>query len=51
MCSTAEGTIIGRYGGFAEKVRAHAASVVTLPQGIDLKSAGPLLAPRLRCRR
>ncbi|MCW8894059.1 MAG: NAD(P)-dependent alcohol dehydrogenase [Deltaproteobacteria bacterium] len=42
MCSTAEGTIIGRHGGFADKVRAHSASVVALPQKIDLQSAGPL---------
>ena len=42
MCSTAEGTIIGRHGGFADKVRAQSASVVALPEGVDLASAGPL---------
>lgn len=42
LCATAEGVIIGRHGGFADKVRAHAASVVPLPSDIDMKSAGPL---------
>ncbi len=42
MCSTAEGTIIGRHGGFADKVRARSASVIPLPTGLDLQSAGPL---------
>ncbi|MBZ9610638.1 NADPH-dependent aldehyde reductase Ahr [Rheinheimera maricola] len=42
LCSTAEGTIVGRHGGFADKVRANAASVVALPPGMDAKTAGPL---------
>lgn len=42
LCATAQGTIVGRHGGFADKVRANAASVVALPQGMDVKSAGPL---------
>lgn len=42
MCVQAEGTIVGRHGGFAEAVRARAASVVPLPQDIDIQSAGPL---------
>jgi uncharacterized zinc-type alcohol dehydrogenase-like protein len=42
MCSDAQGVIIGHHGGFADKVRAQAASVVALPDGIDLESAGPL---------
>ena len=42
MCTSAEGTIVGRHGGFADKVRAHAASVVALPSEIDFQSAGPL---------
>ena len=42
FCATAEGTIVGRHGGFADKVRAHADSVVKLPDGLDLESAGPL---------
>lgn len=42
LCATAEGTIIGRHGAFADKVRAHADSVVKLPEGIDIESVGPL---------
>ncbi|MFK7977445.1 MAG: NAD(P)-dependent alcohol dehydrogenase [Halioglobus sp.] len=42
LCASAAPTIIGRHGGFAEKVRANAASVVKLPQGADPKTAGPL---------
>lgn len=42
LCAQAEGVIVGRHGGFADKVRAQAASVVPLPQNIDLQSAGPL---------
>lgn len=42
LCAHQEGTIVGRHGGFADKVRAHAASVVALPEGVDLQSAGPL---------
>lgn len=42
LCGTAEATIIGRDGGFAEKVVAQSASVIPLPEGIDVKSAGPL---------
>lgn len=42
LCSTAQGTIVGRHGGFADKVRAHAKSVVALPEGINPATAGPL---------
>lgn len=42
MCADATGTIVGHHGGFADKVRAQAASVVPLPQGIDAAKAGPL---------
>lgn len=42
LCSTAQGTIIGHHGGFADKVRAQAKSVVAIPDGIDLESAGPM---------
>jgi uncharacterized zinc-type alcohol dehydrogenase-like protein len=42
LCATAEGTIVGRHGGFADKVRADADSVVKLPEGLDVESAGPL---------
>lgn len=42
MCSKAESTIVGRHGGFAEKVRAEASSVIALPESMDMVSAGPL---------
>jgi alcohol/geraniol dehydrogenase (NADP+) len=42
LCSSAEGTIIGRHGGFADKVRANASAVIPLPNGVDAKIAGPL---------
>lgn len=43
LCGSAQGTIIGHQGGFADKVRAQATSVVPIPEGIDMESAGPLL--------
>jgi uncharacterized zinc-type alcohol dehydrogenase-like protein len=42
LCLSVQPTIVGRHGGFADKVRASAASVVKLPPGIDKASAGPL---------
>ena len=42
MCSQAQGTIVGHHGGFADRVRARAASVIKLPAGLDAESAGPL---------
>lgn len=42
LCASAQGSIIGRHGGFADKVRAEAPSVVPLPQQLDSSSAGPL---------
>lgn len=42
LCASAAPTIIGRHGGFAERVRANAASVVKLPEGMNPESAGPL---------
>ena len=42
LCASAKGTIIGRHGGFADKVRAQAASVVALPDNINSETAGPL---------
>jgi alcohol/geraniol dehydrogenase (NADP+) len=43
MCKDAAATIVGRHGGFSENVRAHAASVFKLPEGLNAQSAGPLL--------
>ena len=42
LCVSVQPTIVGRHGGFADKVRASAASVVKLTAGIDKASAGPL---------
>lgn len=42
LCTNAQATIIGHHGGFADKVYASANSVVIIPDGIDLESAGPL---------
>ena len=42
LCAAAQPTIIGHHGGFADKVRAEANSVVPIPEGIELESAGPL---------
>ena len=42
LCANAQPTIIGHHGGFADKVCAAADSVVPVPDGIDLESAGPL---------
>jgi uncharacterized zinc-type alcohol dehydrogenase-like protein len=42
LCAGAQGVIIGRHGGFANKVRAQAPSVIPLPEGLDMTSAGPL---------
>lgn len=42
LCQSAQPTIVGHHGGFADKVRAAADSVVPIPDGIDLQSAGPM---------
>jgi uncharacterized zinc-type alcohol dehydrogenase-like protein len=42
LCPTVESTIIGRFGGFADRVRCQAAWAVALPEKIDLAKAGPL---------
>ena len=42
LCASSQPTIVGHHGGFADKVRAEANSVVPIPEGIDLESAGPL---------
>lgn len=42
MCDNSQATILGHHGGFADKVRAASNSVIPIPQGIDLESAGPL---------
>lgn len=42
LCPRSEGTIVGRHGGFADRVRAHWGWVAPIPPGINLASAGPL---------
>jgi len=42
LCAANEGTIVGRHGGFADKVRCKAAWAIPLPDGVDAKKAGPL---------
>jgi uncharacterized zinc-type alcohol dehydrogenase-like protein len=39
----AEGTIVGRHGGFADRVRAQWTWVRPIPDGLELAKAGPLL--------
>ena len=43
LCASALGTIVGHYGGFADRVRANAAWVMPLPSQLDPQSAGPLM--------
>ncbi len=42
LCGDSTATIVGHHGGFADKVRAAANSVIPIPDGIDLATAGPL---------
>ena len=42
LCETARATIIGRHGGFAERVRCHWAWAIPLPEALEPASAGPL---------
>ena len=43
LCASVTGTIIGRHGGFADRVRANAAWVIPLPERLDPQRAGPLM--------
>ncbi len=43
LCTDAAATIVGRHGGFADTVRAHAVSVFKLPEGLNAQAASPLL--------
>ena len=42
LCGSAEGIIVGRHGGFADKVRANWEWAVKLPEALDPGSSGPL---------
>ena len=41
-CPNLIGTIVGRYGGFADKVRCHWNWAIKMPEELDLSKAGPL---------
>jgi alcohol/geraniol dehydrogenase (NADP+) len=43
LCATAQGTIVGRHGGFADRVRAQWTWVRPLPDAVDSAKTGPLL--------
>lgn len=42
LCADSQATVIAHHGGFADRVRADANSVVAIPEGMELESAGPL---------
>ncbi len=42
LCASNEQTMMGRFGGFADKVRCNAEWAMPLPPGLDAKKAGPL---------
>lgn len=42
FCSSVEQTIVGRHGGFADKVRCNSEWAITLPDNLDAHNAGPL---------
>ena len=42
LCDSAVGMIMGRHGGFADKVRAQATWAIPIPEGVDLKAVGPM---------
>lgn len=42
LCPSGEQTIVGRHGGFADKVRCKAEWAIPLPKGLDARKAGPL---------
>lgn len=43
LCADNQGTIVGRYGAFADRLRAQWAWVRPIPDELDLATAGPLL--------
>ncbi len=42
LCANSEATIVGRHGGFADRVRAHWAWTTPLPESLDSAKVGPL---------
>lgn len=43
LCLSAQPTIVGHHGGFADRLRTHWVWAIPLPDGLDIASAGPLL--------
>src|SRR5215831_1379035 len=43
LCANGQGTIVGRHGGFADRLRAQWPWVRPLPDALDLAKTGPLL--------
>ena len=43
LCATTQGTIVGRHGGFANRLRVQWVWARPLPEGIDVAKTGPLL--------
>lgn len=42
LCATAEQTIVGRYGGFANRIRCDWEWAIPIPEAVDRAKAGPL---------
>ncbi|MCH7226957.1 NAD(P)-dependent alcohol dehydrogenase [Haloferula sp. A504] len=42
LCQNSEQTIVGRHGGFADRVRCHWSWAILIPEGVDPAKAGPL---------
>ncbi len=42
LCATADQTIVGRHGGFADRVRAQATWVTPIPDALDPAKVGPM---------
>jgi uncharacterized zinc-type alcohol dehydrogenase-like protein len=42
LCPTAQGTIVQRHGGFADRVRVQSMWATPIPEGVDASKAGPL---------
>lgn len=42
LCANAEQTIVGRHGGFADRVRCHWTWAIPLPEALPAATAGPL---------
>lgn len=42
ICASTEPTIIGRHGGFADRIVVNSSFAIALPKGMNIKTAGPL---------